>query len=105
MEWADIIRSTLALFFVLGLMGGVTLLLRRFGGGQLLAMKTIQKHLAIEEVRTVDAHHRLVLVRRDDVGHLLLLGQHGAVVVESGISLPAQEVETLSAKSKDIRDA
>jgi flagellar protein FliO/FliZ len=40
----------------------------------------------------VDAKRRLVLVRRDDREHLLLLGATQDVVVESGIAARAAEI-------------
>jgi hypothetical protein len=41
--------------------------------------------LGISEYRELDQTHRLVLVRRDNVEHLLLIGGPTDIVVESGI--------------------
>jgi hypothetical protein len=38
-----------------------------------------------------DARRRLILVRRDDVEHLILLGAHEDILVESNITLPLEE--------------
>jgi hypothetical protein len=47
--------------------------------------------LAVMDAAAVDSHRRLVLVRRDDVEHLLLIGGPSDVVVEQNIRLsPAQ---------------
>lgn len=47
--------------------------------------------LAVMDAAAVDSHRRLVLVRRDDVEHLLLIGGPTDVVVEQNIRLsPAQ---------------
>lgn len=41
--------------------------------------------LAIMDATAVDTHRRLVLVRRDDVEHLILIGGHSDLVVERDI--------------------
>ncbi|MGN6548485.1 MAG: hypothetical protein ACTHJ3_01115, partial [Pararhizobium sp.] len=46
-----------------------------------------QPRLAVLDAAAVDAHRRLVLVRRDDVEHLILIGGPTDIVVESGIGL------------------
>jgi hypothetical protein len=45
--------------------------------------------LAVMDAAAVDSHRRLVLVRRDDVEHLLLIGGPTDVVVEQNIRLTA----------------
>ena len=48
--------------------------------------------LAVQDAAPVDSHRRLVLVRRDDVEHLLLIGGNTDIVVEQNIRVggPAQ---------------
>jgi Flagellar biosynthesis protein, FliO len=48
--------------------------------------------LAVQDATPVDSHRRLVLVRRDDVEHLLLIGGNTDIVVEQNIRIggPAQ---------------
>lgn len=58
---------------------------KRSGGGR-------GERLAITEFCEVDENRRLVLIRRDNVEHLLLIGGPQDVVVESGISLMAAEL-------------
>ena len=43
--------------------------------------------LAVMDATAVDSHRRLVLVRRDDIEHLLLIGGPTDVVVERDIRL------------------
>src|SRR5690606_40859203 len=43
--------------------------------------------LAVMDATAVDSHRRLVLVRRDDVEHLILIGGPTDVVVEQNIRL------------------
>jgi hypothetical protein len=47
--------------------------------------------LAVMDATAVDSHRRLVLVRRDDVEHLLLIGGPTDVVVEQDIRLHVQQ--------------
>src|SRR5262249_37845268 len=54
-------------------------LLRRFGGGRLGGGATSGRHprLAVIDQATVDSRRRLVLIRRDNVEHLLIIGGPG----------------------------
>lgn len=64
----------------------VYLLIRRFRSGTYVAGGRNRKaRLAIMDATAVDTHRRLVLVRRDDVEHLLLIGGHSDIVVERDI--------------------
>ena len=80
-------QVALALILVLGLIMAMAWLLRRYGLGDgarnALGRK---KRLTTIESATVDARHRLVLVRRDNVEHLLLIGPGDSFVVEHGIT-------------------
>lgn len=89
MEWLDYFRFVIALAFVLGLIGVLAWLGRRSG---FVVRPTnpgsASSRISIVEVRAVDAKHRLVLVRRDDAEHLILLGAGSDLLVESGIPVP-----------------
>ena len=50
-----------------------------------------RRRVEIVDVAPVDARRRLILVRRDDVEHLILLGAHEDILVESNITLPLEE--------------
>lgn len=87
MDFSTYLRFALALALVLGLIGLAAWAARRFGmGGRIRISPGAKpgKRLAIAEVLAVDNKRRLVLVRRDDIEHLLLLGPHGDTVVERG---------------------
>lgn len=79
------------LIAVLGLVVGLILLagwvLKRFGGGGIRARQG-SRRLAVVEVRPLDPQHKLVLVARDGVEHLILLAASHSVVVETGIAPP-----------------
>jgi len=86
MELTDYIRFVLALVFVLALIGLLNWLVRRYGIGGRIAMKRGQsRRLSVVEVAPVDAKRRVVLVRRDQTEHLILLGGGTDVVIEQGI--------------------
>lgn len=89
------VRFLLALLFVLGLIGLLAFLLRRFGFGAIRVSpafrgkgRGVEKRLAIVEVAPVDARRRLVLLRRDNTEHLVLLGTNSELLIESGIEPP-----------------
>jgi flagellar protein FliO/FliZ len=79
-------RFMLALVAVVALLGLFAWLARRLGLATRIAGPGGRRRLAIVEVTPVDGKRRLVLLRRDDVEHLVLLGPDGATVVESGIA-------------------
>jgi flagellar protein FliO/FliZ len=79
-----------ALLIVLALIFGVAWVARKFGVGGRLAARGGKRRLSIVEVLPLDGKRRLVLLRRDDVEHLVLIGTHDDVVVETAIR-PAPE--------------
>jgi flagellar protein FliO/FliZ len=88
MEWMELLRAILALVLVLGLIGGAAWAARRFGPAMLFAAAKPkgERSLGVIETLSLDARHRLVLVRRDDRRHLLLIGPGQSLVVEESIS-------------------
>ena len=87
MEFTDYIRFVLALAFVLGLIGLATVAARRFGMMPRVthSKKQSGKRLGIVEIASIDAKRRLILVRRDEVEHLIVLGTSSELLIESGI--------------------
>jgi flagellar protein FliO/FliZ len=86
MDGESYMRFILALLLVLGLLALAAFLLRRSGLGPKLSRS---RRLAALESLPVGPKHRLLLIRRDDVEHLLLLGPEGDLVVESHIPTAA----------------
>ncbi len=78
MDLIDYGRFLAALLLVLGLIALVAWLARRFrlGTG---AEPGAARRLAVLETLPLDARRKLVLIRRDDAEHLLLLGTDGHV--------------------------
>ena len=88
MDFTDYIRFVLALAFVLGLIVLATVAARRFGMMPRVTQRKKQtgKRLAIVEIAPIDAKRRLILVRRDEVEHLIVLGTSSELLIESGIA-------------------
>jgi flagellar protein FliO/FliZ len=85
MEFDTYLRFILVLIFVLGLVFAMGWVLKRSGiSGSALAGKG--KRLGVVETTFLGPKHRLVLVRRDEVEHLVLIGPNSNTVVESGIT-------------------
>ena len=80
----DIMRFAAALVFVLALMGGLALVMRKFGHGAPLTVPG-KRRLKIVEMLALDHRRRLMIIRRDNKEHLIILGTNGETVVESGI--------------------
>src|SRR5215831_1342095 len=81
------LKVVLFVIVVLGLLALAFWLLRRSGGGRLGddATRGRQPRLAVIDQETVDSRRRLVLIRRDNVEHLLIIGGPSDVVVEQNI--------------------
>jgi hypothetical protein len=92
-------QTPLTFFFafvvVLALIGLAAWLVRRFAGNRLGANAGRGRlpRLAVIDAAAVDGRRRLVLVRRDNVEHLLMIGGPTDIVVEPNIvrALPARE--------------
>ncbi|MEZ5890013.1 MAG: flagellar biosynthetic protein FliO [Xanthobacteraceae bacterium] len=80
-------KFLIAFVIVLALIGGVAWLVRRFGAGRMSpsSARGRQARLGVIEATAVDNRRRLVLVRRDNVEHLIMLGGPTDVVVEANI--------------------
>jgi hypothetical protein len=85
----------LAFIVVLALIGLTAWLVRRFGGNRLgaNANRGRMPRLAVIDAAAVDGRRRLVLVRRDNIEHLLMIGGPTDIVVEQNIvrAMPARD--------------
>ena len=88
MDFESYYRFVLALGFVLGLIWLASWAVKRFGVERNLTGPggAKGKRLAIVEVQPLDARRKLVLLRRDKVEHLVILGNNQELVVEAGIA-------------------
>jgi flagellar protein FliO/FliZ len=91
------LRFAGALAIVLGLLAGFAWLLRRYGH-KISAFGLPSPHhkgrLGVVEQINIDPRRRLVLIKRDDVEHLLLLSTDTAQVIETGIPSKTTTPET-----------
>ena len=80
---------------VLALIGVVAWLVRRFAGNRLgtNTNRGRMPRLAVIDAAAVDGRRRLVLVRRDNVEHLLMIGGPTDIVVEPNIvrAMPSRD--------------
>jgi flagellar protein FliO/FliZ len=82
MDFELYLRFALALILVLGLIALLAWLLRRFGMG---VKMTRGRRLGVVEVQMLGPRHRLILIRRDQVEHLVIVGPASETIVERGI--------------------
>src|SRR6187399_1968058 len=89
-------RFFIAFLVVLALIGLTAWLVRRFGANRLgSSTRGRQPRLAVIDAANVDGRRRLVLIRRDNVEHLMMIGGPNDVVVEPNI---------VRAAARDARD-
>ena len=81
------LKMLFAFIVVFGLLALALWLVRRFSGERVgnPAARGRQPRLAVIDAATVDGRRRLVLIRRDNVEHLLIIGGPTDVVIEQNI--------------------
>jgi hypothetical protein len=98
-------RFFIAFLVVLALIGLTAWLVRRFGANRLGggSARGRQPRLAVIDAASVDGRRRLVLIRRDNVEHLLMIGGPSDVVIEPNIvrAAAAREVSREPARAGD----
>ena len=104
MDLIDFGRYLGALLLVLGLLGAAALGTRRFGLPGIVKGASMRR-LALVETMMVGPRHKLFLLRRDGVEHLVLMGPQGASVVETGISAPLATTNLQTVASHALDDS
>ncbi|HTQ82185.1 MAG TPA: flagellar biosynthetic protein FliO [Pseudolabrys sp.] len=79
------VKFFIAFAVVLALIGLTAWLVRRFGSNRLGTSRGRQPRLAVIDAAAVDGRRRLVLIRRDNIEHLLMIGGPTDLVVEPNI--------------------
>lgn len=99
------IKFALAFVVVIGLMYLLAFALKKFGLAERSVLTGGKRRLKVVEYISLDARRKLVLVRRDDVEHLLVVGGQGEVVVETGIpaAQAADKIVELVKEQKNVQ--
>ena len=93
LELPTSVNFVIAFVVVLALIGAATWLVRRFGAPRLDAgARNRQPRLAVLDSAAIDGRRKLVIIRRDNVEHLLMIGGPSDVVVETNIVRAAAAV-------------
>ncbi len=89
-------RFFIAFLVVLALIGLTAWVVRRFGANRLggAGARGRQPRLAVIDAASVDGRRRLVLIRRDNIEHLLMIGGPTDVVIEPNIVRAASARES-----------
>ena len=100
MELPTPVNFVIAFVVVLALIGAATWLVRRFGANRLdAATRGRQPRLAVIDSAAVDGRRKLVIIRRDNVEHLLMIGGPSDVVVETNIVRAAAATREAGARN------
>ena len=102
--------------WTLYILGGVAILVlawvmwfwtRRVAGGVFVEGGRNRRHrLAVVDATAVDSNRRIVLVRRDDVEHLVMIGGQNDFVIESSIeSVPGETAQRGQPRDRRAREA
>ena len=78
-----LLQALASLIFVIGLIGLMAWGLRRIESSKLAREFKQGRRMQVVEQLYLDPRHKIVLVRRDDTEHMLVLGPNPARVIES----------------------
>ena len=88
MDNSHYIKLVVAFILVMGLMGLLSLILRKLNAFQ-SGMSGGSNRLKIVEQRMIDTKHKAVILRCDNKDHLVIISQNGnTVCLEAGITPP-----------------
>jgi flagellar protein FliO/FliZ len=88
MDWdtlPDLVKLAMSLGLVIALMGGLAFILKRLGLAGAQPEAQANKRLKVLERLPLDARRQLVLLKRDNTQHLVILSASGETVVETNI--------------------
>lgn len=88
MDFATYFKAFLGLAIVLGLILGLSWLLKRLGLGDFKGPLGRKRRLMTVEAVMLDSRNKAILLRRDDVEHLVLVGPNTSQIIETGIPAP-----------------
>jgi hypothetical protein len=88
--YAGAIMWTLVALVALGVIMLIVKIVRKVSGGSFATGGSYRSRLAVMDAAEVDTQRRLVLVRRDEVEHLIMIGGPTDVVIEQNITGPGR---------------
>lgn len=88
--YAGAIMWTLVALIALGIIMVVVKIVRKLTKGPYASSGSHRARLAVMDAAEVDAQRRLVLVRRDEVEHLVMIGGPTDIVIEQNITGPGR---------------
>lgn len=95
MNASTYLQAFLALVLIIGLIVGLGWTLKRLGfGTSAQGILGRRRRLVTVEALMLDGRHRAVLMRRDDIEHLILVGPNTSQVIERGIPAAPEEAKT-----------
>lgn len=101
MEYVSLGRLFWAFALVLGLLGVLAVLARRYGSTALRVKPKTEARLEILESLPLDPRSRLLLIRRDNVEHLIVKSGEHTQVLETGIPHKRQKPQTIQEDTHD----
>ncbi len=96
--WEDmpqVLRLFAALAFVIALMGGLSVVLKKFGMPGTPNTPVNKRRLRIVESLALDARRRAVIIQCDSTQHLVILGATSETVVKTDIETVIDEKTAL----------
>lgn len=85
MDTINYLKFVAALALVLGMMGGLALILKKIGLGNVGIVPADKRRLKIVETLPLDPRRKALILRCDDKEHLVIVGPNGETVVETGV--------------------
>ncbi|MCE9508350.1 MAG: flagellar biosynthetic protein FliO [Alphaproteobacteria bacterium] len=103
MDTTLLLKFFSAFVFVIALMLLLSWVMKRMGLAGSMMAGAGKRRLKIVEFMPLDHRRRLVLVRRDDREHLLLLGPQGETVVETNIPVAGDNIVEFAKDQKNVQ--
>jgi hypothetical protein len=88
--YAGAVMWTLVALVALGVIMLIIKIVRKVSGGSFASAGSYRSRLAVMDAAEVDTQRRLVLVRRDEVEHLIMIGGPTDIVIEQNITGPGR---------------
>ena len=107
MDVLDLGRYFGALLLVAALLGFAWLAARKYGSAGFAGLSgfiapKIDRRLSVVETMMMGPRHKLYLLRRDGVEHLIVVGPDGTTLIENGIAVPAVQPAPITTLQESV---